>query len=301
MALDAYTQEPGTGEWQDVGMGFNYTEDFGWENDGIRGHIFADRTNKTVVIAMKGTSLPFVDPRGTITNDKTNDNLMFSCCCGQGGRLLWHQVCNCQTEKKTCNSTCLGNEIKKKTRYYYAAQELYFNVSKIYPDSDIWLTGHSLGGSIASLIGLRVGQPVVTFEAPAEAMAAARLELAQPPGFRFGTEGYRRASTGGYHFGHTADDIYMGNCNALTSICTIGGYAMETKCHTGHECVYDTVKDKGWSPNARHYHSIAVVLKDVFEEYDELPECKVRTNCTDCEDWKFISGKSQETSREDLA
>ena len=39
MANNAYTHEYGTGEWQDVGGGFNYTEDFGWEQDGLRGHI----------------------------------------------------------------------------------------------------------------------------------------------------------------------------------------------------------------------------------------------------------------------
>ncbi len=38
-----------------VGCGFNYTEDFGWEGDGLRGHIFADTENKTVVIGLKGT------------------------------------------------------------------------------------------------------------------------------------------------------------------------------------------------------------------------------------------------------
>ena len=55
MAANAYiTDDDGT-EWEDVGRGFNYTEHFGWLNDGLRGHIFADSENKTVVIAMKGT------------------------------------------------------------------------------------------------------------------------------------------------------------------------------------------------------------------------------------------------------
>lgn len=56
MTLDAYTRQPFTGEWQDVKGGFNYSQSFGWEGDGLRGHIFADSDNSTIVIAMKGTS-----------------------------------------------------------------------------------------------------------------------------------------------------------------------------------------------------------------------------------------------------
>jgi lipase ATG15 len=57
MASDAYILEPHTGDWEDVGGGFNYTEDFGWESDGLRGHIFADTNNRTIVIGLKGTCM----------------------------------------------------------------------------------------------------------------------------------------------------------------------------------------------------------------------------------------------------
>lgn len=56
MTLDAYTQEPFTGEWKDVKGGFNYSDSFGWDADGLRGHVFADKDNSTIVIAIKGTS-----------------------------------------------------------------------------------------------------------------------------------------------------------------------------------------------------------------------------------------------------
>ncbi|KAG9607349.1 alpha/beta-hydrolase, partial [Aureobasidium melanogenum] len=55
MAANAYVSIPRQGDWIDIGDGFNYTEDFGWEDDGLRGHIFADTENKTVVISLKGT------------------------------------------------------------------------------------------------------------------------------------------------------------------------------------------------------------------------------------------------------
>lgn len=56
MSWDAYTAQPGTGEWQDATGKFNDSQGFGWEGDSLRGHIFADKDNATVIIALKGTS-----------------------------------------------------------------------------------------------------------------------------------------------------------------------------------------------------------------------------------------------------
>lgn len=56
MASNAYIKVPGTEDWQDVNSGFNLTDDFGWEGDGLRGHIFGDEGNQTIVIALKGTT-----------------------------------------------------------------------------------------------------------------------------------------------------------------------------------------------------------------------------------------------------
>jgi putative lipase involved disintegration of autophagic bodies len=44
------------------------------------------------------------------------------------------------------------------------------------------IPGHSLGGALASLIGVTFGVPVVTFESPGEKLAAARLHLPSPVG-----------------------------------------------------------------------------------------------------------------------
>ena len=72
MASNAYVQEHSGGEWQDVKGGFNYTDDFGWENDGLRGHIFADPKNATIVIGLKGTSVPFIDDPDTTGTDQVS-------------------------------------------------------------------------------------------------------------------------------------------------------------------------------------------------------------------------------------
>lgn len=47
----------------------------------------------------------------------------------------------------------------------------------MYPDSNIWIIGHSLGGALASLLGATFGTPVVAFESPGEKLAASRLHL----------------------------------------------------------------------------------------------------------------------------
>lgn len=294
MAANAYVQEPNTGEWEDVGGGFNYTEDFGWERDGLRGHIFADTENKTIVIGLKGTSPAVFDGADTTGNDKLNDNLFGSCCCGQGGQYLWKSVCDCQTSAYTCNSTCLVKNLREKGHYYTAAQELYHNVTALYPDADVWLTGHSLGGVVTALLGLTFGLPTLTFETFPDAMAAERLGLPTPPGYHIGRH-QARSHTGTYHFGHTADPIYMGTCNAASSFCTIAGYAFQGQCHTGSSCTYDTVGDLGWRV-AIGTHKISNVIKDVIEKYDTVPECTQDTDCIDCFNWKFFESNGTETS-----
>ena len=290
MSWDAYTQEPGTGEWQDETGKFNETQGFGWKSDSLRGHIFGDKDNSTIVIALKGTSPAIFDGAETTTNDKVNDNLFFGCCCGQGGHYLWHQVCDCMTAAFTCNQTCLVKALKDENRYYAKALELYGNVTEIYPDSNIWLAGHSLGGSTSAMLGLTFGLPVTTFEAPGEALAAARLGLPSPPHAHPSAPQTRR-NTGAVHIGHTADPIFMGSCNAATSGCTLYGFSMQTECHTGCVARYDTVGDKQWRVGIG-YHRIANVIHDVLEVYDDVPECIPDEECVDCFNWKYFESNS---------
>lgn len=294
MAGDAYIMEPGTGEWQDVNRGFNESQGFGWEGDGLRGHIFADKDNSTIVISLKGTSPAVFDGAETTSNDKENDNLFASCCCGQGGHYLWRQVCDCQSSAFTCNKTCLTKALKMKNRYYQASLELYGNVTQLYPTSNIWLTGHSLGGTVTSLLGLTYGLPVTTFEAYGEALAAARLGIPSPPGSHPSAPQMRQ-NTAIYHFGHTADPIFMGTCNAATSGCTLGGYALESQCHMGQVCIYDTVKDKSWRVGIGN-HKIWNVIRDVIEAYDDVAPCVSDSECVDCFNWKYFESNGSDST-----
>lgn len=98
MTSNAYSL-PEEGTWYDVGGGWNavrllplepmfglqithstfcscQTDSFGWQEDGLRGHVFADEKNETVVIAIKGTSALLVGGGGrTGRNDKINVSL----------------------------------------------------------------------------------------------------------------------------------------------------------------------------------------------------------------------------------
>jgi lipase ATG15 len=295
MAANAYIEVPGTEDWEDIhDGGFDSGAHFGWQGDGLRGHVFTDEDNSTIVISLKGTSLALWDGTETTTNDKENDNLFFSCCCAQQGQLTWRKVCDCASGTYTCNNTCLVKSLRNENRYYQAALHLYSNVTALYPNSNVWVTGHSLGGAVSSLLGMTYGLPTVTFEAPGEALAAKRLGLPAPPGSDPEAP-QTREHTGVYHIGHTADPIFLGVCNGATGSCTYYGYAMETACHSGYECVYDVATDKGWRVGIGT-HRIRVVIEDVLKKYETVPECVTTPECTDCALWKYFESNSSETT-----
>ncbi|KAJ2823923.1 putative lipase atg15, partial [Coemansia furcata] len=95
MAANAY--QPTTSEtWEPLGDRWDTHESFGWTEDGVRGHVFADDRNTTVVVTLKGTSSTFFLGGGSETSvrDKFNDNRLFSCCCAYVD-FTWSTVCDC--------------------------------------------------------------------------------------------------------------------------------------------------------------------------------------------------------------
>lgn len=291
ITADAYIAVEGTLDWLDVGNKYNLTDDYGWEAEGLRGHIFATPDNGTVVIDIKGTSTAIFDGGGgTAINDKINDNTLFSCCCARVG-YWWTPVCDCYAGTAyTCNDTCVVDAIYGENMYYRAALQLYYNVTHIYPAANIWVVGHSLGGALSSLLGQTYGLPVVAFESPGEAFAAKRLGLPLFPG-----SARQSGDVGVYHVGNTGDPVYMGTCNGPTSVCSIGGFAFETLCHAGVECTYDVVTDRGWSQSI-NYHRIQNVVKDIIATYDDVPTCAYDECTGDCWNWKFTNGSEPITS-----
>jgi lipase ATG15 len=178
----------------------------GWEpdDDGFRGYVFATDDNSTVALTIKGTSVPIIGGGPTIEKDKLNDNLLFSCCCARVSS-GWTPVCDCFRGIGKCNQECVEEaliddslfyptgvvRISPTRRSFIAAnstlphgekiqQNLYNNITLMYPNADIWIIGHSLGGALATLLGITFGAPVVAFEPPGERMAAQRLHLPSP-------------------------------------------------------------------------------------------------------------------------
>jgi lipase ATG15 len=81
MTADAYVAVPASNDWVDVGEPYNETLGFGWDDKGVRGHVFADDENKTVVVAIKGTSSTLFDSDGdTVANDKINVSVVCEIC-----------------------------------------------------------------------------------------------------------------------------------------------------------------------------------------------------------------------------
>jgi lipase ATG15 len=56
MASNAYAFNETDLDWHDFGGPFNRSNDFGWQGDGLRGHIYANEDNSTIVIGIKGTT-----------------------------------------------------------------------------------------------------------------------------------------------------------------------------------------------------------------------------------------------------
>ncbi|EPB90311.1 hypothetical protein HMPREF1544_02836 [Mucor circinelloides 1006PhL] len=275
-------------EWYDLGAPWQLNNSFGWESDGIRGHIFADEDDKLIVLSIKGTSAGLWSGGPTGEKDKINDNMLFSCCCARISR-AWSPVCDCyQGNEYKCENSCLQNSIQKSELYYDNALNIIEDVQKKYKNSTIWITGHSLGGAVASLVGLTYGIPTVTFEIPGDRLASSRLHL---------PSGSVAKNMPLWHFGHTADPIFVGVCTGPSSSCWYGGFAMESRCHTGKVCVWDTVKDNGWRVDIRS-HRVRDVIENILKKPEEfpLPNCAPEEDCEDCGLWEYYDDRDNPLS-----
>ncbi|KAG0302383.1 putative lipase atg15 [Linnemannia gamsii] len=277
MNYNSYTEVASPG-WYDLEGNWSVNSTFGWEEDGLRGHVFASADNSTLIIAIKGTSAAILGGGGgTSTRDKINDNLLFSCCCAKVDR-TWRGVCDCNTGGYQCDQTCVENSVNGGEIYYGIAMVLLWTVQDMYPGAKVWLTGHSLGGGLTALLGLTFGVPTVTFETPGDLLAAKRLHLPMPPAINWDDFPL-------FHIGHTADPIFQGVCNGPASTCYYSGFAMESKCHTGRTCVYDPVTEDNWKVDIRT-HRLFDTIEGVIK-VKEVPSCKAEVDCRDCELWEY--------------
>ncbi|RUO96990.1 hypothetical protein BC936DRAFT_141156 [Jimgerdemannia flammicorona] len=72
MCYNAYNDANKRDDWYDLGEKWGVNVSFGWETNGLRGHIFGDDENTTLILAIKGTSAGIFGGGDTGSNDKLN-------------------------------------------------------------------------------------------------------------------------------------------------------------------------------------------------------------------------------------
>ena len=143
----------------------------------------------------------------------------------------------------------------------------------LFPRSSIWLTGHSLGGAVASLVGVTLNLPTVVFATPGEATYARRIGLP----LRAPSE-YVKYPV--WHFGTNGDPVFMGRCYGPGSSCYMAGFAIETGCHLGSVCVYNA------SYTSIYLHRIGTLIDKFLNASSlPLPLCQPQLDCSDCFKW----------------
>lgn len=280
----------GSSHWLNVTL-LNVT-DISITNDTVRAYLFSNKLGTENVVAFKGTStfwttlsLDKTEDKNDIIqinsltahNDKFNDNLYYSCCFYKQSNLF---KCDNQckefvkgNEKKECCADCYKDSVNLDNNYINYIYKIVENVNKIIrKDSKIMFTGHSLGGTLATLAGVIYKKPAVSFQSPGDLHYFTQIGLINE------SDEYSNI----YQFGHNGDPLFVGDCD---STCKLLGYNVNTKCHVGKTCLYDSKKKLNIYESLLN-HRIEYVINTIVPKWEnDFPECKFESDCKDCESW----------------
>lgn len=284
---------PTDSKWYNTSL-YNYY-DIRLDNDSLQGYVFYnDYVN---VIALKGTTISWLlddkdnkavckkqsefefEAFSSISNDKFNDNLIMACCFHQQSN-LFKNICEFNEKKFKCSNTCYQDSIHYNHTYFELGKTIIDSIKTNplfqFDTRDTLFTGHSLGGTVSTLLGIYYDKTVVTFQSPGELHYIRKSML---------FDLNKVHSDKIFHIQHTSDPIPKGDCGRL---CSYFGYHIHTKCHIGNTCIYDS-KNKLNISDSIFTHRSEYIINTIAPYWEmDMPMCKKETDCTECDIWEFI-------------
>lgn len=220
----------------------NYLFSFGNEM-GLSAKVFSELNY--IVVSFKGTTLdlPMLKTDIVSKNNKIFDNIMYECC---------------------KNDECIHEKRNAIKNHPYILDSLLFirQLKRLFPGKKIRLTGHSLGGTIASIIGRIEKTEVLAFGSPGEKYVSDLIT--------------KNDESKIFHLGMCNDPIFNGDCDNIGSICSLMGYKLQTKCHSGTSfCI-----DIPFLDNIL-FHKLEVIEYLFYRDWSyKIQESK---NCSECD------------------
>lgn len=218
----------------------------GYDDNKVKAKVF--KYEDYIVLAIKGTTVGFfsVDEFSSAFNDRIMNNILFSCC---------------STADKECKNRKLN--LFREMGYLSIIEGFLLSLKSMYPGKRIILTGHSLGGGIASLLGAKHGLLTISFSSPGV------LHFAKSLGIYNESEEHPEI----LNIGLENDTIFRGRCGDPYSVCRVSGYVLQTLCHLGK--VY-LIKDYGMDSIINHP---ITALKDRLSSQQELIMYEFKETC----------------------